>query len=229
MEKSKKVIMSLRGVTKDSALGQKQEHILEDISFDIYENELLVIIGEEKSGKTSILNIIGGLDKASSGEIIYDGRNLTDFSEKELENYRRDEVGFISQFFKLKPNRTALGNVQNTAEVCDSPYDPAYAIDQVGMTEKSGAFPSTMSNSQRKKVSIAKALVKKTKIILADEPTYSLDFEACREVLNLIEKFVEEKITTVVMTTRSEEVAKMADRVIRIQGGRIVEIHENAR
>ena len=227
MEKSRKVIMSLRNVTKDSASGKKGEHILEDISFDIYENELVVIIGEERSGKTSILNAIGGVDKISSGEIIYDGKNLAEFTEKELEAYRRDEVGFISQFFKLKPNRTALGNVQNTAEVCETPYDPAYAIDKVGMSEKAGAFPSTMSSSQRKKVSIAKALVKKTKIILADEPTYSLDFAACREVLSLIEKFVNEGITTVVVTTRSEEVARMADRVIRIKDGKIVEIQEN--
>ena len=227
MEKSRKVIMSLRNVTKDSSSGKKGEHILEDISFDIYENELVVIIGEERSGKTSILNVIGGVDKFSSGEIIFNGRNLADFSEKELEDYRRDEVGFISQFFKLKPNRTALGNVQNTAEVCDTPYDPAYAIDKVGMTEKSGTFPSTMSSGQRKKVSIAKALVKKTKIILADEPTYSLDFAACREVLSLIEKFVEEGITTVVVTTRSEEVARMADRVIRIKDGKMAEIREN--
>ncbi len=224
----KKVIMSLRGIKKDYPSGMDVAHILKGVDLDIYENELLVILGESGCGKSTLLNIIGGMDSLTEGEITIDGRDFSHPTEKELTEFRRDMIGFIFQAYNLMPNLTAIENVKFIAEICKDPGDPAEAIKMVGLTERANNYPSMMSGGQQQRVSIARAIVKKPRIILADEPTAALDFTTGQEVLELIESLIEQKITTVVMVTHNVEIAKMANRVVRVKNGKIASIRVNA-
>ncbi len=224
----KKVIMSLRGIKKDYPSGMDVAHILKGVDLDIYENELLVILGESGCGKSTLLNIIGGMDSLTEGEITVDGKDFSHPTEKELIDFRRDMIGFIFQAYNLMPNLTAIENVKFIAEICKDPGDPAEAIEMVGLTQRANNYPSMMSGGQQQRVSIARAIVKKPRIILADEPTAALDFTTGQEVLELIESLIEQKITTVVMVTHNVEIAKMANRVVRVKNGKIASIRVNA-
>lgn len=223
----KKVIMSLRGITRDFPSGTGVSHILKGVDLDVYENELLVILGESGCGKSTLLNIIGGMDRPTSGEITLDGRDFSHPSEKELVDFRRDYIGFIFQAYNLMPNLTALENIKFIAEICKNPADPAKALEMVGLTSRANSYPSMMSGGQQQRVSIARAIVKNPKIILADEPTAALDFTTGQEVLALIEDLIARKISTVVMVTHNVEIAKMANRVIRVRNGKIASIRIN--
>ncbi|MBQ7616037.1 MAG: ATP-binding cassette domain-containing protein [Butyrivibrio sp.] len=223
----KKVIMSLKGITKDYKSGMDMVHILKGVDLDIYENELLVILGESGCGKSTLLNIIGGMDSPTSGEITLDDKDFSHPTEKELVNFRRDYIGFIFQAYNLMPNLTALENVKFIAEICKNPGDPAEAIELVGLTSRANNYPSMMSGGQQQRVSIARAIVKRPRIILADEPTAALDFTTGQEVLELIEDLISKKMTTVVMVTHNVEIAKMANRVIRVKNGKISSIRVN--
>ncbi len=224
----RKVIMSLRNIVKDYPSGQEVAHILKGVDLDVYENELLVILGESGCGKTTLLNIIGGMDCATDGEIIFDGKDFSKPTEQQLIDFRRDDVGFIFQSYNLMPNLTALENVKFIAEICKNPADPAQAIEMVGLTQRAGNYPSMMSGGQQQRVSIARAIVKNPRLILADEPTAALDFATGQEVLQLIEDLISKKITTVVMVTHNVEIAKMANRVVRVKGGKISSIRINS-
>ena len=224
----RKVIMTLRNITKDYPSGQEVAHILKGVDLDVYENELLVILGESGCGKSTLLNIIGGMDAPTGGEITFDGKDFSKPTEKELVDFRRDAVGFIFQAYNLMPNLTALENVKFIAEICKEPGDPSEALDMVGLTSRAGNYPSMMSGGQQQRVSIARAIVKKPRIILADEPTAALDFTTGQEVLELIEDLISKKITTVVMVTHNVEIAKMANRVVRVKSGKIASIRINA-
>ena len=223
----KKVIMSLRGITKDYKSGMDMVHVLKGVDLDIYENELLVILGESGCGKSTLLNIIGGMDSSTSGEITLDGKDFSHPTENELVDFRRDYIGFIFQAYNLMPNLTALENVKFIAEICKNPGDPAEAIEMVGLTSRANNYPSMMSGGQQQRVSIARAIVKRPRIILADEPTAALDFSTGQEVLELIEDLIAKKVTTVVMVTHNIEIAKMANRVIRVKNGKISSIRVN--
>ena len=224
----KKVIMSLRGITKDYPSGMDVVHILKGVDLDVYENELLVILGESGCGKSTLLNIIGGMDSLTTGEVKVDGKDFSHPTERELIDFRRDYIGFIFQAYNLMPNLTALENVKFIAEICKDPGDPSEAIDMVGLTQRANNYPSMMSGGQQQRVSIARAIVKRPKLILADEPTAALDFTTGQEVLELIEKLINEKMTTVVMVTHNVEIAKMANRVVRVRNGKISSIRINA-
>ena len=225
---NKKPIMSLRGITKDYPSGLEVAHILKGIDLDIYENELLVILGESGCGKSTLLNIIGGMDSPTDGRISVDGKDFSHPSEKELVDFRRDSIGFIFQAYNLMPNLTALENVQFIAELCKNSGSSKEAIDMVGLSDRANNYPSMMSGGQQQRVSIARAIVKRPRIILADEPTAALDFSTGQEVLELIEKLISEKITTVVMVTHNVEIAKMANRVVRVRNGKISSIRINS-
>ncbi len=224
----KKVIMSLRGIIKDYPSGMDVAHILKGIDLDIYENELLVILGESGCGKSTLLNIIGGMDALTDGEITVDGKDFSHPTERELINYRRDYIGFIFQSYNLMPNLTAIENVKFIAEICKNPGDSKKAIDMVGLSSRANNYPSMMSGGQQQRVSIARAIVKNPRMILADEPTAALDFETGQEILSLIESLIAKKLSTVVMVTHNIEIAKMANRVVRIKDGRISSIRINS-
>ena len=224
----KKAIMSLRGITKDYPSGMEVAHILKGVDLDIYENELLVILGESGCGKTTLLNIIGGMDSLTDGSVTIDGKDFSHPTEQELVDFRRDYIGFIFQSYNLMPNLTAVENVRFIAEICKNPGNPVEAIDMVGLTDRANNYPSMMSGGQQQRVSIARAIVKNPRMILADEPTAALDFSTGKEVLMLIESLIAKKLTTVVMVTHNVEIAKMANRVVRVKDGRIASIRINS-
>lgn len=223
----REVLASLRNVTKDFQNGDTVNHVLRGINLEIYRNEFVVILGESGCGKTTMMNIIGGMDSLTDGELIIEGQDFSHPSDLALTEYRRNYVGFIFQQYNLMPNLTALENVNFIAELVDDPMSPEEAIDKVRLTDRANNYPGQMSGGQQQRVSIARAIVKKPSLILADEPTAALDYSTSIEVLEVIEDIIKSKGTTVVMVTHNAEIAKMADRVIKLRNGRISSIKRN--
>ncbi len=226
-EEERNVLISLRNVVKEFPSGDGVSRVLDGINLDIYENEFVVILGESGCGKSTMMNIIGGMDFLTEGELTIEGKDFSHPSDDDLTKYRREYVGFIFQSYNLMPNLSALENVQFIAEIAKDPSDPQDALSMVGLGEKGMDFPSQMSGGQQQRVSIARALVKNPRLILADEPTAALDYQTGQEVLVVMEKIVKERGTTVVMITHNAEIAKMADRVIKMRSGNIASIKRN--
>lgn len=222
-------LISMRGIIKEFPSGEEMRRILKGIDLDIYEGELLVILGESGCGKSTLLNIVGGMDSMTEGTLMVEGSDFSHPSESELTEYRRDYIGFIFQSYNLMPNLTALENIEFIAEVSQNPMNSMETLNMVGLGEKYDRFPSAMSGGQQQRVCIARAFVKNPKIILADEPTAALDSQTGQDVLKVIEKIVKEHKTTVIMVTHNVEIAKMANRVIKLQNGRISSIRVNMR
>ena len=221
-------LISLRGVEKEFMSGEEMRRILNGIDLDIYEGELLVVLGESGCGKSTLLNIIGGMDKMTNGTLTIEGKDFSNPSEKELTEYRRDYIGFIFQSYNLMPNLSALENIEFIAEVSKKPLDSQEVLEMVGLGDRGNRYPSAMSGGQQQRVCIARAIVKDPKIILADEPTAALDFTTGQGVLKVIENIVKEHHTTVIMVTHNVEIAKMANRVIKLKSGKISSIRVNA-
>ena len=227
IDHERKPLVSLRGIIKEFMSGEELNRILKGIDLDVYEGELLVVLGESGCGKSTMLNIIGGMDKATAGKLIIEGRDFSDPSEKELTDYRRDYIGFIFQSYNLMPNLTALENIEFIAEISKDPMDSKDALEMVGLADRADRYPSALSGGQQQRVCIARAIVKDPKIILADEPTAALDYNTGQGVLKVIEKIVRERKTTVIMVTHNVEIAKMANRVIKLRNGNISSIRTN--
>ena len=227
LEEKKEVLVSLRNVTKQYQSGETANLVLKGINLDIYKNEFVVILGESGCGKSTMMNIIGGMDFLTSGELLIEGKNFSRPTDDQLTKYRREYVGFIFQAYNLMPNLTALENVEYIAELVNDHMSSEEAIAKVGLTDRANNYPGQMSGGQQQRVSIARALVKKPKLILADEPTAALDYVTSIEVLQVIEDIVNNKGTTVLMVTHNGEIAKMADRVIKVRNGKIASIKKN--
>ena len=223
----RKVILSLRGVIKEFMSGEEIRRILKGIDLDIYEKELLVVLGESGCGKSTMLNIIGGMDELTEGQMLVEGKDFSHPSEKELTDYRRDYIGYIFQSYNLMPNLNALENIEFIAEIAKDPLNAEEALEQVGLADRWNRYPSSMSGGQQQRVCIARAIVKDPMIILADEPTAALDFVTGQGVLKVIEKIVRERGKTVIMVTHNVEIAKMADRVIKLKNGKISSVRIN--
>jgi len=226
-DEKKEVLATLSNITKDFPSGDSVLHVLRGINLEIYKNEFLVVLGESGCGKTTMMNIIGGMDFATDGKLTIDGHDFSHPSDRELTEFRRHYVGFVFQAYNLMPNLTALENVQFIAELVKDPLSSEEALSSVGLSSRADNFPAQMSGGQQQRVSIARAIVKKPKLILADEPTAALDYETSIEVLNVIEDVVRNRGTTVMMVTHNAEIAKMADRVIKVRSGRIASIKKN--
>ena len=220
------VVMELRNITRDFQNGDVITKVLKGVNLDVYEGEFLVLLGESGCGKSTLLNIIGGMDSATSGTISYLNKDLSNASQDELTEFRRDNIGFIFQSYNLMPNLTSLQNLKLIAELVDDPLDADEALEIVGLSERKKNYPSQMSGGQQQRVSIARALVKKPKVILADEPTAALDYTTSIEVLQVMEEVIK-KGTTMVMVTHNEEITRMADRVVRMRDGRMHEVTIN--
>ena len=227
LEEKKEVLASLRNVTKQYQTGETANLVLKGINLDIYKNEFVVVLGESGCGKSTMMNIIGGMDFLTSGELLIEGKDFSHPTDDQLTKYRREYVGFIFQAYNLMPNLTALENVQYIAELVDDPMSSEEAIAKVGLAERAGHYPGQMSGGQQQRVSIARAIVKKPKLILADEPTAALDYTTSIEVLEVIENIIKTKGTTVMMVTHNVEISKMADRVIKVRNGKIASIKKN--
>ena len=220
-------IISLRNVTKTYGEGETKVQILKGVNLDVREGEFLVILGESGCGKSTMLNIIGGMDQLTTGNFIFDGKDYSHVDENTLTMYRRNSVGFIFQAYNLMPTLTAKENLEFIGELCEDPMDAEAALEKVGLGQRKDNYPSQMSGGQRQRVSIARALVKKPKVILADEPTAALDYETSIEVLTVLEELIKAG-TTLLMVTHNEEIAKMANRVIRMKGGVVSEVIVNS-
>lgn len=224
---TKEVLVSLENVTKEYHNPGFITKVLKGINLKVYKGEFLVVLGESGCGKSTMMNIIGGMDDLTDGKLIIDGKDYSHPTDKELTLYRRNYVGFIFQSYNLMPNLSAIENIKFIAEICKEPLNPKEALALVGLSDKADSYPSHMSGGQQQRVAIARALVKNPKLILADEPTAALDYETSIEVLSAIEKIVHEKQTTVIMITHNPEIGKMADRVVKLRNGRVFSIKRN--
>ncbi|MCR5664092.1 MAG: ATP-binding cassette domain-containing protein [Oscillospiraceae bacterium] len=223
----KEVLAVLRDVTKEFSSGDGVLQVLKGINLEVYKNEFVVVLGESGCGKSTMMNILGGMDFLTDGTLTIEGKDFSHPSDAELTKYRRETVGFIFQAYNLMPNLTALENVQFIAELVEHPMSAEEAIGKVGLGSRANNYPGQMSGGQQQRVSIARAIVKRPQLILADEPTAALDYTTSIEVLSVIEEIVRSEGATVMMVTHNPEIAKMADRVVKVRNGRIASIKKN--
>lgn len=225
-KKSKQVLISLREVKKEYITGSVKTRALNGINLDIYKGEFVVILGKSGCGKSTLLNIIGGMDTLTEGRFFFEDKEYTQAGDKVLTEYRRKKVGFVFQSYNLMPELTAKQNLDFIAALCDNPNNSIEMLNLVGLGDRIHNYPAQLSGGQQQRVSIARALVKAPQIILADEPTAALDHNTSIEVLRVIEKIVK-KGATMIMVTHNEEIARMADRIVRIKDGVVFSIKEN--
>ncbi|ABX81259.1 ABC transporter ATP-binding protein [Acholeplasma laidlawii] len=208
-------------VTKKYVLGEQVIIANDNVSFSVNEGELCVILGPSGAGKTTILNILGGMDVASSGQIIIDDKDITKFNSKQLTNYRRHDVGFVFQFYNLMPQLTALDNVEIASEIGKDPLDAKEVLISVGLKDRMHNFPSQLSGGEQQRVSIARAIAKNPKILLCDEPTGALDIETGKQILELLYNTSKNFNKTVIIVTHNQAIAEIADRVITVKNGHV--------
>ncbi len=214
-------------VVKEYITGETKIHALNNANFSVEKGELAVILGSSGAGKTTALNILGGMDTPTSGEVWVDGKNIAKYKKKELTGYRRTDIGFVFQFYNLVPNLTALENVELAAQVCKNSLDAAKTLEKVGLGERMGNFPSQLSGGEQQRVSIARALAKNPKLLLCDEPTGALDYNTGKQILQLLQDTCRKDNITVLLITHNSALAPMADRLIRFKSGKVVEITQN--
>ena len=212
--------VELKAVRKSYHMGEITIHAVDGISFAIEKGEFVVIVGPSGAGKTTVLNILGGMDTATSGEILVDGVNIASYPEKNLTGYRRNDIGFVFQFYNLLQNLTALENVELALQICKNPLDAERVLIDVGLGERLNNFPAQLSGGEQQRVSIARALAGSPSLILADEPTGALDSRTSRDVLNFLKQLNDEG-NTIVMITHDNSIAMEARRVVRIADGKI--------
>ena len=219
--------IELKKVDKVYPMGEMKLKALDKATFEIEKGELVVILGQSGSGKSTCLNIIGGMDTVTSGNVIIEGKDITTFKEKQLINFRRNDIGFVFQFYNLVQNLTALENIELGTQVCKNPLNAKEALKKVGLEDRMDNFPSQMSGGQQQRVSIARAIAKKPRILLCDEPTGALDYQTGKQVLELLEETCrKDKITTIIIT-HNGAIAPMADRIIKFRNGRVEDISIN--
>jgi putative ABC transport system ATP-binding protein len=221
------VLLQLTEVRRTFTMGEVSVEVLKGVSLSVFRGEFLAIVGPSGSGKTTILNLIGGLDWPTAGTIQYKDRDLTRASPRELTQYRRDEVGFVFQFYNLVPNLTARENLLIATEISREPMEVDETLRLVGLTERAGHFPSQLSGGEQQRVAIARAVVKNPELLLCDEPTGALDFQTGKKVLRLLVDLNKNLQKTVIVITHNASLAQVADRVIHLRSGEISEEHVN--
>ena len=226
-EEEKEVLISLKDVTKEFPSGDGVLQVLKGINLDIYKNEFVVVLGESGCGKSTMMNIVGGMEALTDGKLLVEEKDFSHPTDADLTEFRRKYIGFIFQSYNLMPNLTAVENVRFVAELVDEPMDSAEAIAKVNLSDRADNYPGQLSGGQQQRVSIARAIVKRPKLILADEPTAALDYTTSIEVLKVVEDIVRDEGTTVMMVTPNPEIAKMADRVVKVRSGKIASIKRN--
>lgn len=214
-------------VCKDYPAGDTVVHAADHVCFEIEQGEFCVVLGPSGAGKTTVLNLLGGMDKATSGRITVGGKEVTGMRSPELTEYRRLDVGFVFQFYNLMPNLTALENVELAQQVCPNALDPRDVMIQVGLQDRMGNFPAQLSGGEQQRVSIARALCKNPALLLCDEPTGALDSKTGAQVLELLKRLCEDFHTTVVIITHNASIAPLGNRVIRMRNGSVAEMTLN--
>lgn len=223
-----KAILTCKALTKTYAMGEVDVHALTSASFDVHEGEFIVILGPSGSGKSTLLNILGGMDTPTSGSVSFRGKSLEGLSDRGLTEYRRDQVGFVFQFYNLMANLTARENVELATEICRDPLDVDRVLVDVGLGDRRDHFPSQLSGGEQQRVAIARAVAKNPDILLCDEPTGALDFSTGVQILVLLKQINRDTGKTVIVITHNAPIGAMADRVIRMRSGEITEITANA-
>jgi len=219
--------IKVTSLTKNYKMGEVTVKAIQDITFTIKEGEFVVILGPSGSGKSTLLNIIGGMDVPSEGQVVFDEVDITNYNDKQLTAYRRNDVGFVFQFYNLMANLTAKENVELATEICSNPLEINEIMGAVELTDREDHFPAQMSGGEQQRVAIARAVAKNPKILLCDEPTGALDFKTGLTILNLLSKINKDMKKTVMVITHNAAIGQMADRVIKLRSGKITEDHYN--
>ncbi|MDL2295293.1 ABC transporter ATP-binding protein [Lachnospiraceae bacterium OttesenSCG-928-E19] len=222
-----KDFVKLSDVKKIYKMGEVEIAAADGIDFAIAKGEFAVVIGPSGAGKTTVLNILGGMDTATSGQIVVDHEDITHYNQRQLTKYRRDDIGFVFQFYNLIPNLTALENVEMALQICKDPLDAKEVLEEVGLGNRLDNFPAQLSGGEQQRVSIARALAKNPKLLLCDEPTGALDYNTGKAILKLLQDTCRKKGMTVVLITHNSAIAPMADRIVKIKNGRVSRITEN--
>ncbi len=213
--------VKLENVTKVYKMGEVEIRAADGIDFSISKGEFVVIVGPSGAGKTTVLNILGGMDTATEGKVLVDGKDVAKYTPKMLTGYRRDDIGFVFQFYNLVPNLTALENVELALQICKEPLDAKSVLEDVGLGDRLDNFPAQLSGGEQQRVSIARALAKNPKLLLCDEPTGALDYNTGKAILKLLQDTCRQKGMTVIVITHNSAIAPMADRIIHIKNGRV--------
>jgi len=219
--------VKLEGVTKVYDTEGVRVGALKDVSFEIGKGEICVIVGQSGAGKTTLLNILGGMDTLSSGKVFLGGEEISAYSKKQLTRYRREDIGFVFQFYNLIPNLTALENVEMATELAKAPFSAEQVLEDVGLAERKANFPAQLSGGEQQRVAIARALAKNPKLLLCDEPTGALDDSTGKTILKLLQDLSRQKGMTVVIITHNSAITEMADRVVRVKSGTIASVRVN--
>jgi putative ABC transport system ATP-binding protein len=220
--------VEFENVGKTYHMGEVDIHALRDATFTVQKGELVIIVGPSGAGKTTLLNILGGMDTLSEGKVTLDGREISKLNHKQLTNYRRDDVGFVFQFYNLIGNLTALENVEMANQICKNPLDAAQVLRDVGLGERMKNFPSQLSGGEQQRVAIARALAKNPKLLLCDEPTGALDYQTGKAILKLLQDTGRRTGMTVIIITHNSALTAMADRVIRVKNGTVSSVEVNS-
>lgn len=226
-KETKKTIVEFKDVVRTYGEGEALQYAVNHVNFTIEEGEFVVILGQSGAGKSTVLNMLGGMDQPTEGEVMIDGEKVSSMNDKQLSDFRADKIGFIFQFYNLLPSLTAYENVALTKSIVKNAEDPGKMLEAVGLADHKNKFPAQLSGGEQQRVSIARALSKKPRIILGDEPTGALDSETGVIVLQLLQKRSRENQDTVILVTHNADIAKCADKVIRMKNGKIREIVEN--
>lgn len=220
-------VIEIKDVVKEYIMGEVTIKAADGVSFAVASGELVVVLGASGAGKSTVLNILGGMDFPTSGEVWVNGRDIAKFKQNELTQYRRKHVGFVFQFYNLMPNLTALENVELAAQICDNPLDAVSVLKEVGLQERADHFPAQLSGGEQQRVSIARAVAKNPTLLLCDEPTGALDYMTGKAILKLLRDVNREFKKTVMIITHNSPVAQMADKVVRMKNGKVESIELN--
>ena len=219
--------VKLKDITKVYHMGEVEIRAADNINFSIKKGEFVVIVGPSGAGKTTVLNILGGMDTATGGTLTVDGKDITAYDSRQLTGYRRDDIGFVFQFDNLIPNLTALENVELALQICKDPLDAKKVLEDVGLGDRLDNFPAQLSGGEQQRVSIARALAKNPKLLLCDEPTGALDYNTGKAILKLLQNMCRERGMTVIVITHNQALAPMADRLIHIKNGQVSHMETN--
>ena len=222
-----KSFITFNNVKKTYKVGDVEINASDGVDFEVNKGEFVVIVGPSGAGKTTILNLLGGMDKATSGQILVDGQDVAKYSERQLTQYRRDDIGFVFQFYNLVQNLTALENVELATQISKNPLDVRMVLERVGLNKRLDNFPAQLSGGEQQRVAIARAIAKNPKLLLCDEPTGALDYQTGKAILGLLREMCDKYTMTVIVSTHNSALAPMADRIIHLKNGQVASMNIN--